>query len=220
MLAAAPEAASSSPRAWSRVFAAGYDVVMGVAEVRGLRERRRRLLSRARGDVVELGSGTGINVPLYPPAVRRLVLTEPAAPMRERLARRARRAGVPADVLAAPAERLPFPDASFDRVVGTFLLCTVDDPAAALSEVARVLKPGGTYLFLEHVRSSRRTLARWQHRLARLWRAFACGCRCDQDTLALLTPRFVVSDLGVGRLHGAPPLVSPAIWGVARPRPG
>ena len=217
MLAAAPSAWSRAPSAWSRVFAAGYDPVLRVAERCGLRARRRRLLERARGDVVELGAGTGINVPLYPPTVRRLVLTEPAAPMLARLARRARGAGVVAEVVAAPAERLPFPDASFDRAVGTFLLCTVDDPAAALSEVARVLRPGGAYLFLEHVRSAQAGLSRWQHRLARAWRAFACGCRCDQDALALLRSRFEISDLEIGRLRGAPPLVSPAIWGVARP---
>jgi ubiquinone/menaquinone biosynthesis C-methylase UbiE len=198
------------------VFAAGYDTVMGVAERRGLRERRRRLLSNARGDVVEVGAGTGINVPLYPPAVGRLVLLEPAPSMRTRLSRAVARSRLPVRVGDAPAEHLPFADASVDTVVGTFVLCTVDDPAATLGEIARVLKPGGRFLFLEHVRSSRGTLSRWQRRLARLWRAFACGCRCDQDTLALLRSRFLVPAVGCARLRGAPPLVSPAIWGVAR----
>ena len=201
------------------MFAAGYDRVLGVAERRGLRERRRRLLAAARGDVVEVGAGTGMNVPLYPAGLASLVLTEPAPPMRARLARALRGARGPVRVVDAPAERLPFADRSFDTVVSTFVLCTVDDPAATLAEVARVLRPGGDLLFLEHVRSPEPRLARLQDRFARPWRAFACGCRCNQDTLPLLRDRFRVDELGLVRLRGAPPLVSSAISGVARPNP-
>jgi ubiquinone/menaquinone biosynthesis C-methylase UbiE len=171
---------------WGRVFAWGYDGFMNPAELRGLRDLRRGLLAEARGRTLELGAGTGANVELYPEAVTELVLTEPSEQMAARLRRRLERSAVAAAIVATPGEELPFADASFDTVTVTMVLCTVDDPDAVLHEVARVLRPGGSLLFLEHVRSDDAGLARWQDRLERPWRLFGHGCRPNRDALAYL----------------------------------
>src|SRR3954452_25441840 len=131
---------------WERVFAAGYDRFMAGAEKAGLHDMRRELLATARGRTLEIGAGTGANVELYPAAVTELVLAEPAEPM----ARRLEAKHPQATVVHAPAEELPFEDDSFDTVVSTLVLCTVVDPDRAIGEIARVLKPDGQLLLLEH----------------------------------------------------------------------
>jgi ubiquinone/menaquinone biosynthesis C-methylase UbiE len=134
-----------------RLFAASYDRGAARAEAAGLRDRRRELLSELHGDVLEIGAGTGLNLAHYPRDVR-LVLTEPDAHMRRRLEERLAGQDLGATVVAAPAEGLPFEDASFDAVVSTLVLCSVRDLDVALAEVRRVLRPGGSLLMLEHVR--------------------------------------------------------------------
>src|SRR5437764_4969074 len=132
-----------------------------------LRDRRRALLEQARGRVLEIGGGTGANLPFYGPGVDELVITEPEEPMARRLERKLEGYSLPVQLVRTLAEQLPFEDESFDVVVATLVLCTVDDPARALGEARRVLKPGGRLLFLEHVRSDDPKLARWQDRLNR-----------------------------------------------------
>ena len=132
-----------------------------------MRRRRSALLGDARGRVVEIGAGTGLNIAHYPDGIAELVLTEPDAAMRRRLARRLQRHGRVARIVDAPAERLPLADASVDTVVSTLVLCTVDDPERALREIARVLRPDGQLLFIEHVRASSRFLAACQDNLLR-----------------------------------------------------
>src|SRR4051794_34078834 len=134
---------------WSRLSAAIYDPSLALGELAGARGLRCRALASARGRVVELGAGTGLNLRHYPEGLDALVLVEPDPAMRRRLARRVRRRRKDAQILDAGAERLPLADRSIDTVVATFVLCTVDDPQQALNEIHRVLRPEGELLFVE-----------------------------------------------------------------------
>jgi SAM-dependent methyltransferase len=212
-----------------RIFAAAYDRLGPAAERAGLAAMRAELLSEAHGRTLELGAGTGLNLPHYPATVTELILTEPEAPMAKRLerhlaeqvgepglARDLAEAGRPVEVVRAGAAALPFADGSFDTVVATLVLCTAADPARVLDEVARVLVPAGRLLFLEHVRSDDPARARWQDRLARPWGVVGHGCRPNQDTGALLrASTLTVERLDATRLPKAVPIVSPAITGSA-----
>src|SRR5215467_11295047 len=143
----------------------------------GLAELRRNLIVGARGDVLEIGGGTGANLSYYGAGVESLTLTEPEPPMLKRLERKVREQRSHATILRAPAEDLPFESASFDTVVSTLVLCGVDDQARALREARRVLKPGGCLLFIEHVRSDDPQLARFQDRMNWLNRlVVSCDC--------------------------------------------
>lgn len=121
------------------------------------------------------------------------------------------------EVVEAPAERLPFPDDSFDTVVCTLVLCTVDDPDRAIAEVRRVLKPGGRLLLIEHVRSHDPRIARWQDRVTPLWKRIGHGCHPNRDTAAALARAGFVLELEAWRLPKAPKIARPAIEGVAIP---
>jgi ubiquinone/menaquinone biosynthesis C-methylase UbiE len=197
---------------WPRLFALLYDPSLALGELAGFRRRRRDLLTRARGRVVEIGAGTGLNLRHYPPGLEALVLVEPDPAMRRKLARRA---GSRAQIVAAGAERLPFGDGSVDTVVVTFVLCTVDDPGQALREIARVLRPGGELLFAEHVRAQSPRLARWQDRLSEPWRRFACGCRCNRATVDLLHACGFEPEVTEARWRAMPPIVRPLAIGHA-----
>jgi ubiquinone/menaquinone biosynthesis C-methylase UbiE len=134
-----------------------------------------------------IGAGTGLNLAHYPENLERLVLAEPDEHLANRLERRLERLGRRAEIVRAPAELVPFHDDSFDTVVSTLVLCTVSDPARSLEEIRRVLRPGGSMLFLEHVRSDKPRLARWRDRLHDIWQSFADGCNCNRRTLELLS---------------------------------
>ena len=198
---------------WARVFALAYDPFLARAERAGLAARRAELLRGARGQVLEIGAGTGLNVKHYPPGTD-VTYTEPD----EHMARRLRAKGV--TVVESGAEALPFGDASFDTVVSTLVLCTVPDLDGSLREIRRVLKPDGRLLFLEHVRAvpgSR--LERWQNRLHGPWRAFACGCHCNRDTLsALEATGFTATDVDRAEWTFMPPIVRPVVVGSAARR--
>ncbi|HEX3173980.1 MAG TPA: class I SAM-dependent methyltransferase [Solirubrobacterales bacterium] len=203
---------------WGRLFSAVYDRAIAATEDAGLRDVRRELLSEARGRTVEIGAGTGANLALYPATASHLVLVEPDRHMRRRLEPRAQAAAPAVEVVDAPAESLPFEDSEFDTAVFTLALCTVPDPDAALAEAARVLKPGGRLLFLEHVRSENPRLARWQDRLEHLWCLFADGCHCNRDTVAAIDASgFSLERVDHGALPKAAPLVRPLVWGSAAP---
>ncbi len=196
-----------------RVFAAVYDRALQAQQEAGMAAKRAALVGRAQGATLEVGAGTGLNLEHYPPAVTELVLAEPGPHMGAKLRERA---GGRAEVVAAPAERLPFPDARFDTVVVTLVLCTVEDPAAALREVARVLRPGGRLLFLEHVRAGDPDAARKQDRVEPVWRFFADGCHPNRDTLgAIEASPLRVDDVAHDRLPKAPAFVRPLIVGSA-----
>jgi SAM-dependent methyltransferase len=207
--------ASPPSPAWLRIMARVYDPFVWAGEAAGMRRRRAELLTAARGHVVEIGAGTGLNLAHYPEAVTELVLTEPEPGMRRKIARSLKRQGRVARVVDAPADRLPMADASVDTVVSTLVLCTVPDPDAALREIARVLRPGGQVLFIEHVRSSSRRLAAWQDRLVRPWRSFGGGCVCNRPTLQLMRARGFTVDVEEAVWRGMPAIVHPLIVGRA-----
>ena len=200
----------------TRFSAAIYDPFLALGERRGMRERRAALLGRAQGRVLEIGAGTGLNVPFYPAGLDALVLTEPDPGMARRLERRVARERPEAQVVRAGAEELPFADGSFDAVVSTMVLCTVPDPEAAVGELQRVLAPGGALLYVEHLRADQPRLARWQDRLAAPWAAFAAGCRCDRRTLDLLDEVFHLDEPQRAEWRGMPRLVRPLAIGRAR----
>lgn len=201
---------------WGRFFSAIYDRGMKASEEAGMREIRRETLSQASGRTIEIGAGTGLNVELYPGGVSELVLAEPDEHMLKHLRPKVPGWGRDVDVVQAPADRLPFDDDSFDTAVFTLVLCTVPDPAAALREAARVLRPGGKLLFVEHVRSQEPGLARWQDRLEVPWKFLGDGCHCNRDTVATIeTSPFTIEQVERGELPKAPPLVRPLVHGTA-----
>ena len=200
-----------------RLFAALYDRVGARWEERYGAELRRELLSGARGRVLEIGVGTGLSLPHYPP-VDELVGVEPSGPMLDRARLRAEAAVRDVRLVQASAENLPFEPASFDTVVAIAVLCTVDNPGRALREVRRVLRPEGRFLFSEHVRSPDSGRARWQDLLERPWGFVAGGCHPNRRTLAAIEAAgFEVAELEEGEFPAMPRLVRPYVKGVATP---
>ncbi|MGH2906945.1 MAG: class I SAM-dependent methyltransferase [Solirubrobacterales bacterium] len=202
-------------RVWSRVFAGVYDPSLWIGERAAMRRYRRDLLAQARGRTLEIGSGTGLNLTHYPNDLEGLVLSEPEPAMRRRLEKAVRRSRPDAQVIGAGAQQLPFADATFDTVVSTLVLCTVDAPDAALREIGRVLRPGGRLLFIEHVRSDSPMLARWQDRLERPWQRFAEGCRCNRATLELMDACGFEHHARPATWRLMPPIVRPLVIGQA-----
>lgn len=202
-----------------RIFAAMYDRMLRGTERAGLEDMRAELLAEARGRTLELGAGTGLNLAHYTSEVTELVLTEPDPHMAQRLRKRLEEEPPAPDrveVVETPAERLPFEDGRFDSVVSTLVLCSVEDPAAATGEIVRVLKPDGRLLYLEHVRSGDRGLARWQDRLERPWGWLGAGCHPNRDTVAQLQAAGLETESLVrDRLPKAPPIVRPMVRGSA-----
>ena len=166
------------------VFAAVYDPLTRSLERAILAERRARLLDGLDGQVLDVGAGTGANLP-YLRQASRVVAAEPDAAMRRRLAARLAQAAVPVELSSDPAEGLRYPDASFDAVVYTLVLCSVASPDRALAEARRVLRPSGRLIILEHVRGTG-TLARWQDRVTPLWSLLNGGCHPGRDTAAAI----------------------------------
>jgi ubiquinone/menaquinone biosynthesis C-methylase UbiE len=201
---------------WGRLFSAAYDRLLRGTEEAGLREVRREALAGATGRTIDIGAGTGANLPLFPQAVSELVLAEPDPHMLRKLRPRSGSARMAAEVVQAGAEALPFEDASFDTAVFTLVLCTVPSPTAALAEAARVLKPGGKLLFVEHVRADDPGLARWQDRLERPWHFFGDGCHCNRDTAGMIgAAPFEQIRVEHGEMPKAPPIVRPLVHGAA-----
>jgi len=191
-----------------------YDAINGKLDRAGLAARRQRLVRDLEGHVLEIGAGTGLNIAHYQRAGSVTVL-EPDVRYTRRLRARAARCQIPVKVVIATAETIPLPDNSFDHVVASIALCSVTDPAAALAEVWRVLRPGGTFESLEHTRGADR-LAAWQDRLTPLQRRMADGCNLNRD------PATVISDTGFRIRHlehftmpAGHPLIKPAIQGYA-----
>ena len=199
----------------SRFFASTYDRFSKGMEAAGLAEMRRNLIEGASGDVLEIGGGTGANLSYYGAGVESLTITEPEPPMLKRLERKAREGNSPATILRAPAEDLPFEDASFDTVVSTLVLCGVDDQPRAVRELRRVLRPGGRLIFIEHVRSDDPQTAKMQDRMNPLNRFVVC-CDCNRPTLdTVRSAGFAVTELEQTELPKSPPFGRPLIIGTA-----
>lgn len=191
-----------------------YDFMARRAETGGLGELRSTLLRDLEGDILEIGAGTGASLPHYEQASR-VVALEPDPSMAKRLPEKVAAARVPVEVVAGSAEAVPYPDESFDVVVSTFMLCSVEDPTAVLAEARRVLRPDGKLVVLEHVRGEGRT-ARWQERLTPLHRRIAGNCHLNRDTRATVAAaRFDATRVESTTLPGTHALVRSGIQGVA-----
>jgi ubiquinone/menaquinone biosynthesis C-methylase UbiE len=180
-----------------------------------IREVRRRLLARAGGRVLEVGAGTGYNLPYYPEGVSDLTVTDGMAGMLRRAGKRAAEADRHVTMTTASVESLPFEDGTFDTVVGSLLLCSVGDQDRSLSEIRRVLKPDGQYLFLEHVRSDDPKVARSQDRWEGAWRVVAQGCHPNRDTLPRIESAFAIDEIEAGEVPFGPKIVRPYVLGRA-----
>ena len=176
-----------------------------VMKSRAVTRQRRDVIPAAAGRVLEIGVGSGLNLPHYGAPARAVYGLDPAAPLLARARRTRRQATIPVALLGASAENIPFAEASFDSIVSSWTLCSIPDPERALREMRRVLKPGGCFHFIEHGLAPAPGVARWQHRLTPLWRRCAGGCHLDRDIAGLIRAAgFAVSTMETGFLIAGP----------------
>jgi len=209
------------PRLSERIIAAGHDLLSAGVEREIFGPRRRELLAEAYGRVLDVGAGTGANLPHFPSRTEQhleVILLDPSAGMLERALRRAQRLGLRVQLVDQPAERLPFSDETFDTVVFTLTLCTIADPPSALREAHRVLRKTGRLLVFEHVRAHEPRLAHWQDRLDPVWRAVNNGCHLNRHTRAAIEGAgFEFQRVDEFRERQIPlAIVQPQLVGVAR----
>jgi ubiquinone/menaquinone biosynthesis C-methylase UbiE len=178
--------------------------------------QRRQVVPKAYGRVLEIGMGTGRNLPFYDRTrISRLVGVDPALQMHRLARQRSRAAGIEVELMGLSAEQLPTPDASFDTVVCTYTLCTIPDAAQALREMRRVLVPGGKLLFCEHGRAPDASVRRWQERLQPLWGPLAGGCHLGRDIPSLLDAAGFTATTQAAYLAGPRPMTF-HYWGEAQ----
>lgn len=188
-----------------------------------LARTRALVVPRARGRVLEVGFGSGLNLPFYDPGrVERVLALEPGEGIRALAMRRAAASRVPVEFVAAPGESIPLADASVDSVVITFTLCTIPDPARAAREMRRVLRPGGELLFAEHGAARSVSAQRWQQRIEPVWTPLAGGCHLTRHPPQILREAGFAVQWAEGLLDPRPlaartiaPLTY-GYWGVAR----
>ena len=198
-----------------RLFARVYDRMSTRGEA-VLAPLRREIVGAARGSILELGAGTGANLPYYAPDVE-LTVFEPNPWMAAQLERKAARWQRRVRIDVASGVTLPYPDARFDAVVATMVLCSVTDQAAVLGEIRRVLRAGGQFHFLEHVAAPTAGVRAWQRRLNPLQRFFADGCELDRDTeSAIRDAKFASTQIQTLELIDLPQFTRHMIAGVAR----
>jgi len=184
--------------------------------VRPVRRQRQKVVPLAQGRVLEIGIGTGLNLEHYDKArIEKIVGLDPGLEMHPQARRRSRESGLKVELVGLSAERIPYEDRSFDTVLVTYALCTIADPSAALKEMRRVLRPGGTLIFCEHGLAPDASVRRWQARLTPLWAKLAGGCHLDRDIPALLKEAgFQSADIEQMYLPGPRPLTY-NYWGTA-----
>lgn len=197
------------------LFATWYDLLNAGVESR-LKLYREQTAGRARGDVLEIGGGTGANLGFYSPDVR-LTIAEPNPHMVKRLSRKAARMSFPVEVVADVGERLSFPNGSFDSVVTTLVLCMVSDLNEVIAEAARVLRPGGSFYFYEHVATEGGLRRRFENALNPVWKFATTGCNLNRDIeSAIRLAGFRSIDLTTFDLSVGLPITLPNIVGAAR----
>ena len=200
----------------SRWYARLYDIVMRAEDRLGLARYRRELVRRARGRVLEIGAGTGLEFPHYSAGVV-VYAIEPDAEMLERARERAKAAGADITCIVADALALPFRGRTFDSVVSALAFCTIAEPERAAGEIRRVLRRDGAVHLLEHVRAEHDLVARLQERLTPLWRRLAGGCHLDRRTADIFSACGFEVDVGRAMLSGifveltAVPTQTPAV---------
>jgi len=179
------------------------------------RKQRAKVIPLAQGRVLEVGIGTGLNMPFYDRSrVKSIVGVDPSMRMHRLALKRIQHAGIAVELVGLSAEALPIADASFDTVVSTYTLCTIPDPVTALREMRRVLVPGGKFLFAEHGRAPDASVQRWQARLQPYWGRVSGGCMLDRDIPALLDQAGFKPDVQSRYFHG-PKVLSYHYWGEA-----
>ncbi|MFO7577035.1 MAG: class I SAM-dependent methyltransferase [Pelovirga sp.] len=204
----------------SALIATFYDHFLLRAEHRFLGGWRDETLAHACGCCVEIGAGTGLNLPRYPAAVQHLIVSEPDAAMRRELGKKIHGAPLSPRLVDWPAERLVLPDASVDTVVSTLVLCSVTDLRRSLEEIHRVLRPGGQLLFIEHITAAEEQTCRWQRRLEPLWCLCSGGCRLTRATdQAMLAAGFAIDWKTEEKMPGVPAILARSIRGRATKQP-
>jgi len=199
----------------NQVFPRLMDLCMGAGK---FQEQREQTLTPLHGNVLEIGFGTGLNLPHYPKTVTWLTALDPANLLPEIVAQRSAELSFPVEVLHLSAEKLPFEDGRFDCAVSTWTLCTIPDAVAALREVQRVLKPGGKFVFLEHGRSDDQKIAKWQDWLNPIQRIIACGCNLNRPIDTLIGQAGLrLALLDRFRMPGIPRIAGEMYRGVATP---
>jgi ubiquinone/menaquinone biosynthesis C-methylase UbiE len=174
---------------------------------RDLRPYRERVLSAACGRVLEIGVGSGLNLPLYGGRVEEIVGLEPAAPLIAMAQRSAAEARSPVSFIAASAEAIPLDTASVDTIVTTWTLCSIPDAVGALKEMRRVLRADGQLLFVEHGLAPEQNVQKWQHRLTPLWKKISGGCHLNRPIRTLLeSGGFRITQLDTGYMKGPKPM--------------
>ena len=183
--------------------------------MKSVSQQRMKVIPQARGRVLEIGLGTGLNLPFYDTGrVSELVGVEPSLTMHHLAMKRSRAAGIPVELVGIGAERLPLADHVFDTVVSTYTLCTIPDPVLALRELRRVLAPGGRLLFSEHGRAPDESVRKWQTRIQPVWGKFSGGCHLGRDIPAILKEAGFDAQVESMYIPG-PRIASYHYWGMA-----
>ena len=199
-----------------------YDRFMAKTEEACLKEWRHELLKQVNGEVLEVGAGTGANIKFYSANVTKLVLSEPDKHMRKLLTEQVGNHHLKnVSVTSGTAEKIEADDETFDYIVASLVCCSVKNLKASLGEIRRVLRPGGCFVFLEHVAAANGTTRRrWQNRINPIWKIFMGNCHLNRETeQAIVTEGFEIIQIERESMRKAPPIVRPTIRGIAK-KPG